>query len=120
MVPYSVKKKIIAGKYVNLASLLIPDYDSSLVDNMGGLDQQRRQQRDKHLDRVLSITQFYKAFRIYKRIMCEAYPQRRDELDLYEADIGIILEHYGSVFYQYHVTFSKQTAAYLEKGFKVD
>ena len=95
MVPYSVKKKIIAGKYVNLASLLIPDYDSSLVDNMGGLDQQRRQQRDKRLDRVLSITQFYKAF-------------------------GIILEHYGSVFYQYHVTFSKQTAAYLEKGFKVD
>ena len=29
----SVKKNIIAGKYVNLASLLIPDYESSLVDN---------------------------------------------------------------------------------------
>ena len=47
-------------------------------------------------------------------------PSTRDELDFYEADIGIIFEHYGSVFYQYHVTFSKQTAAYLEKGFKVD
>ena len=120
VVPDSVKKNIIAGKYVNLASLLIPDYDSSLVDNMGGLDQPRRQQRDNRLDRVLSITQFYKAFGIYKRVMCEAYPQRRDELDLYEADIGRIFEHYGSVFYQYHVTFSKQAAAYLEKGFKVD
>ena len=98
VVPDSVKKNIIAGKYVNLSSLLIQDYDTSLVDNMGGLDQQRRQQRDNCLDRVLSITQFYKAFGIYKRAMCEVYPQRRDELDLYEADIGRIFEHYGSVF----------------------
>ena len=99
VVPDSVKKNIIAGKYVNHASLLIPDNDTSLVDNMGGLDLQRRQQRNNRLDRVLSITQFYKAFGIYKRVMCEAYPQRRDENDLYEADIGRIFDHYGSVFY---------------------
>lgn len=52
--------------------------------------------------------------------MCEAFPQRRDELDLYEADIRNIYEHYGEVFYQYHVQFTKQAAAYIEKGIKVD
>ena len=41
-------------------------------------------------------------------------------LDLYEADIGNIYEHYGEVFYQYHVQFTKQAAAYIEKGIKVD
>ena len=76
--------------------------------------------RDHRLDRSLSITQFYKAFGIYKRVMCEAFPQRRNELDLYEADVGNIHEHYGEIFYQYHIQFTKQAAAYLEKGIKVD
>ena len=52
--------------------------------------------------------------------MSEAYPQRRLELDLYEADIGSIYEHYGDIFYQYHRQFSKKAAAYLEKGIKID
>ena len=52
--------------------------------------------------------------------MCEVYPQRQTELDLYEADIGNIYEHYGEVFYQYHVQFSKRASAYLEKGIKID
>ena len=51
--------------------------------------------------------------------MSEAYPQRRLELDLYEADIGSIYEHYGDIFYQYHRQFTKKTAAYLEKGIKI-
>ena len=52
--------------------------------------------------------------------MSEAYPQRRLELDLYEADIGSIYEHYGDIFYQYHRQFTKKAAAYLEKGIKID
>ena len=52
--------------------------------------------------------------------MCEAFPLRRTELDLYEADIGNIYSHYGDIFYQYHVKFSKQAAAYLGKVIKVD
>ena len=87
---------------------------------MNGLEILRRDRKDNRLDRALNITQFYKAFRIYKRIMCEAYPLRRNELDLYEADIGNIFEHYGNIFYQYHMQFSKQAAAYLVKGIKVD
>ena len=35
--------------------------------------------------------------------MSEAYPLRRTELDLYEADIGNIYEHFGDIFYQYTV-----------------
>ena len=52
--------------------------------------------------------------------MCEVYPQRKEELDLYEADIGDIFDHFSNLFYQYHVQFSKKAAAYLEKGIKVD
>ena len=118
----SVKRNIITGKYVNLACLLIPDFEApkASTDDMNGLEFLRRDRKDHRLDRALNITQFYKAFGIYKRIMCEAYPLRRNELDLYEADIGVIFEHYGNIFYQYHVQFSKQAAAYLEKGIKVD
>ena len=118
----SVKRNIITGKYINLACLLIPDFEApkAFNDDMNGLEFLRRDRKDHRLDRSLNITQFFKAFGIYKRIMCEAYPLRRTELDLYEADIGNIFEHYGNIFYQYHVQFSKQAAAYLEKGIKVD
>ena len=122
VVSETMRKNIVSGKYVNLACLLIPDYDvsKSPVDNMPGTELFKRQQRDHRLDRVLSITQFFKAFGIYKRVMCEAFPQRRDELNLYEADIANIYEHYGDLFYQYHVQFSRQAAAYMEKGIKID
>ena len=40
--------------------------------------------------------------------------------DLYEADVGNIHEHYREIFYQYHIQFTKQAAAYLEKGIKID
>ncbi|MBV2113496.1 MAG: hypothetical protein KUF82_21295 [Candidatus Thiodiazotropha sp. (ex Ctena orbiculata)] len=117
----SMRKNITSGKYINLAALLIPDNDGlKSAENNAALDFLKHHQRDHRLDRPLSITQFYKAFGIYKRVMCEAFPQRRDELDLYEADVGNIYEHYGEVFYQYHVQFSKQAAAYIEKGIKVD
>ena len=52
--------------------------------------------------------------------MCEAFPQRRLELELYEADIGNIFDHFGNLFYQYHVQFTRKAAAYLEKGTKID
>ena len=52
--------------------------------------------------------------------MCEVFPQRRVELDLYEADTGNMFDYYGSLFYQYHFQFSRKAAAYLENGIKVD
>ena len=116
----SLRKNITAGKYVNLATLLIPDMDTKVSENLGVLEFLKRQQKDHRLDRPLNTMQFYRAFGIYKLVMCEAYPQRRAELYLYGADIGDLYDHYGEVFYQYHVKFSKKAAAYMEKGIKVD
>ena len=102
-----IKKNITSGKYVSLASLLIPDYDTSrsILDNMTGIDLLKHQQRDHRLNRALSITQFYKTFSTYKSVIFEVFSLREDELNLYEANIGNIYEPYGGDFYQYHVTF---------------
>ena len=104
VVSESPRRKIIEDRYINLASLLIPEFEALNVttNEISGVEFLRQGHKDHRLDRVLTITQFFKAFGIYKRIMCEVYPQRRLELDLYEADIGNIFEHYGEIFYQYH------------------
>ena len=99
-------RKIIKGKYI---------YNVS-TNESNGIQFLRQGRRDHRLDRVLTITQFYKAFGIYKRTKCEVFPQCRLELDLYEAEIGNIYEHYGDVFYQYHCQFTRKAAAYLEKA----
>lgn len=64
-----------------------------------------------------------KAFSIYRNIMCEAYPNRREELDTYERDLvelATILP--GSVFYEYHKAFSARAAAALlhQRSIKVN
>lgn len=66
VVSETMRKNIVSGKYVNLASLLIPDYDASKasLDTITGIDVLRRHQRDHRLDRVLNISQFFKAFGI--------------------------------------------------------
>ena len=118
----SLRRQITEGKYVNLASLLIPDFDTAnfTTSEFSGLELLRQNRRDHRLDRSLTITQFYRGFGIYKRVMCEAYPQRSVELDLYEADIGNIFDQFGNLFYQYHVQFSRKATAYLENGIKVN
>lgn len=46
--------------------------------------------------------------------MCSAYPQRRNELDLYERDIDDMATGYsGRGFYEYQRQFSLQVAAHL-------
>ena len=69
---------------------------------------------DLRLNNSLSLPQFIQAFIIYKSIMCEAYPSRRLELDLYERDIVDMATRYnGRGFYEYHKSFSAQAAAHL-------
>ena len=110
----SLRRKIIEGKYINLACLLIPEFEAPNVttNEISGIEFLRQGRKDHRLDRVLTITQFYKAFGIHKRITCEVYPQLKLELDLYEADIGNISDHYGEMFYQYHCQFTRKAAAY--------
>ena len=94
----TLRKNIIEGKDVNLASLFIPYYDTSLPDKDDG-----------HLKRSLSITEFITAFGKYKRVMCQAYPERCDELDQYESIIVGLHGLYGDRYYEYHKLFpSKQ------------
>ena len=42
--------------------------------------------------------------------MCQAYPDRREELDKYEAIIVGIYNVYGDKFYEYHKLFSLKSA----------
>lgn len=97
LTPTSIRKKIIEGRDINLASLLVPLSDGD----------------DSKYKSNLSIAEFITAFGRYKRIMCEAFPDRRPELDSYEAIIIDIYNLYGDVFYDYHSMFSRKSATAL-------
>lgn len=45
--------------------------------------------------------------------MCQASPNRRDELDHYEAIIVDLYNVYGERFYEYHKLFSLRSASAL-------
>lgn len=101
----TLRKSIQEGKDINLASLMIPYYNPDKTTP----------HQDTRLDRNLNIGEFIQAFGVYKNIMCEKYPQRRSELDLYERDIVDMSARYnGPGFYDYHKQFSAKAAAYLK------
>ncbi|XP_052713846.1 uncharacterized protein LOC128187444 [Crassostrea angulata] len=103
-----LRQQIMAGKDINLASILIPYYVPT-EDKP-----QSEQKNDYRLQRSLSLGEFIQAFGIYKNVMCEAYPQRRVELDLYERDIIDMATRYpGKGFYEYHRQFSLMAASHL-------
>ena len=106
----SIRKQITEGKDVNLASLLIPYYTGPHADPATT----SKEKPDPRLNNALTLPQFIQAFGIYKNIMCEAYPSRRLELDLYERDIVDMATRYqGRGFYEYHKVFSAEAAAHL-------
>ena len=119
----SLQRQIIEGKDVNLASLLIPNYEcpkshTAIADN---IEVNLPGKPDIRLNRALSIQEFIKAFGKFKRIMSAAYPDRRTELDVYGEDIIDISNFYGQVFYDYHKMFSAKSATLLrEHHVKVD
>ena len=119
----SVQRNIIEGKDVNLGTLLIPNFEAPLTHSIiaDGLHVNMANKPDPRLNRHLSIQEFIQAFGKFKRIMCNAYPERREELDAYEADIINIHNFHGLKFYDYHKIFSAKAAALLrEKRVKVD
>jgi len=110
-----LKKNIITGMDINLASLLIPYYSGSGVMQTDylGID---KSQSAKHKPRTnnLTVGEFIQAFGTYKNIMCSAFPNRRSELDLYERDLVDMATRYpGKGFYEYHKRFSADAAAHL-------
>ena len=123
----ALRNDIIQGRDVNLASLLIQGFTSD-----GELGQRTaaagddvvplKPLRDHRLTRQLTITEFVKAFTIYRNIMCEVYPHRRSELDSYlRLIVDMATDFGGNVFYEYHRMFSARAASYLiDYGIKID
>ena len=107
----SLKDKIVNGKYVNMASLLIPEFE---------LSERKDKYRDARLNRSLNIEEFISAFTKYKRIHCAHHPWRKGELDEYLSHIIDISRVYGGKFYEYHKIFTQKCAVALEQGKKVN
>lgn len=76
--PPHIRQNIVAGKHIHLASLLLPCH---------GVSDMSDKRPDPRLNKQLSISKFIQAFSTYKNVMCDAFPNRRKELDLYERDI---------------------------------
>ena len=93
----SIRKNIVENKKINLAMLLILYYE---------VHTSKKQKEDLRLKRNWTICKFLTAFGKYKRVTCQAFPNRRDELDSYEANIIDIYNVYGERFYEYHKLFS--------------
>ena len=106
----SIRNKIIEGKYVNLATLLIPEYE---------LLKESKAMKDPRLNRNLTIEEFIIAFQKYKRIHCSRYPCQM-ELDKYETNLVEMSRMYGQKFYEYHKIFSQRCAAALAIGKKIN
>ena len=123
-VSVSLRKDILAGKDVNLASLLIEDNKQAgpREIQLGEETLTFKPVTDKRLTGALQLDEFSIAFTKYQDIICEVYPDRRGELAAYHSSIIKMAHKYRGVgFYDYHKQFSFKAAQYLlQKGIKVD
>jgi hypothetical protein len=106
----SLKQRIVDGRYVNLASLLIPDFEPK----------SKEQKEDFRLKKSLNMEQFRVAFGKYRRVMVMQWPHRQQELEAYETDIARIHSFYGEKFYDYHVAFASKAAEAVKLSIPVD
>ena len=126
LVSPQLRQDILAGKDVNLASLLIPGYKGP-----GELEQRSlligqdviplKPLSDPRVNKALTITEFVRAFTVYKNVMCEVFPNREYELSCYLADIVEMASHFsGLTFYEYHKVFSAKAATWHAHGVSLD
>ena len=118
-----IRRKIIEGKDINLAVLLIPHYEGAMTnEERSEMYSCSTRKPDHRLNKILDLSSFMKAFGIYKSVMTEVYSQRQKELDLYERNIiDMGMRYPGSGFYEYHKQFSAKAAAYLQQhNIKID
>lgn len=122
----SVRRDIIMGKDINLAALLIPGYKTDSGTDRHLIKEGEiiplKSPSDTRLSRSLILSEFIMAFTTYKSIMCEAYPQRRAELDCYQRSVVEMAHKFGgNTFYDYHRAFSARAAAMLQSyNVKID
>ncbi|XP_040207742.1 uncharacterized protein LOC120938098 [Rana temporaria] len=117
LVSASLRKDILEGKDVNLASLLVSVHD--VADNRAyawGDVSVVVKSKDPRLSRKLTVTEFVLAFGMFRDIICSAAPNRREELDLYLHSVTDLGYKYGGhAFYDYHRSFSAKAAAKLSQ-----
>ncbi|KAL1276974.1 hypothetical protein QQF64_023647 [Cirrhinus molitorella] len=109
-----LRSNIISGKDINLAALLLPSpaIDRQMVDC--GDVAVFLKTSDPRLQRNLSFTEFVIAFGIYRDILCQVFPNRRQELDLYLSMMADLNQRYGgTLFYEYHKSFSAKAASFI-------
>jgi hypothetical protein len=121
----TLQKQIIEGRDVNLAALLMQDYESvqtaSSLYTSSGLEINLPGKKDPRLHKSLPLKEFVCAFGKYKCVLCRVFTQRSEELDCYLANIMQIETSYGEQFYDYHKLFSaKATTALREFKVKID
>ncbi|ROL41035.1 hypothetical protein DPX16_22356 [Anabarilius grahami] len=90
-----LRSNIIQGKDINLASLLLPSpaVDRQTVDC--GDVAVFLKTSDPRLQRNLLFAEFAIAFSIYRDILCQVFPDRREELDLYLTMMADFNQRYG-------------------------
>jgi hypothetical protein len=119
-----LKRDILAGKDINLASLLIPNFKEAAPRELhiGEESLTIKPSADKRLTRALNLDEFSLAFNRYSEVLCEVYPDRRLELGRYHTQIIRMARQYGGTgFYEYHRQFSFKAAQYLlQQGIKID
>lgn len=107
-----LRSNIIQGKDINLASLLLPSpaADRKMVDC--GDVAVLLKTSDPRLQRNLSFGEFVIAFSIYRDTLCQVFPDRREELDLYLSMMADFNQRYGgTLFYEYHKSFSAKSTS---------
>lgn len=89
-----LRANIIQGKDINLATLLLlsPAADWKMVDC--GDVAVLLKTSDPRLQHNLSFGEFVIAFRLYRDILCQSYPESREELDLYLAMMADFSQRY--------------------------
>ncbi|XP_071145782.1 uncharacterized protein [Mytilus edulis] len=113
MVSPEIRTKIISGKDINLNILLLPNYETP--------NQQKFKENDDRLKRNLTLDEFIIAFGRFKKIMCQVFPNRAEELDCYLSHIIETANVWPGKFFEYHKMFSAKCSIMLqEHNIKID
>ena len=111
-VSQSICAQILSGVDVDLSSLLplLPAAEPDRRIDCGDFSVTLKN-TNTHLSRVLSFSEFSIAFSRFTEIICSAFPNRRGELNDYQAIIAeLTLSYGGGHFYTYHKLFSAKSA----------
>ncbi len=75
------------------------------------------QNKDKRFTKILIYDKFIQAFNIYKQIIVESYPHRRDKRNKYMTYIiGLAKDWPGFSFDEYHLDFSARATEQFKQG----